>query len=305
VGSLEDVIWRVKSPSWYDEGARSGLMNHLESFLIWSTLSFEIALCGFVFARKVQRILPLFAAYACMLLTCGIGVWLTYTYFGFGSLTSYYAYWGSTLLNAAARSLAIAELCRYGLRAYRGIWALVWRVLTALSILLVVRTGFDAWRQPNRVAIYGTTIDRDLALASIVILAVLLLFRNYYGIALEPLQRAIAVGICFICVVDVIGNTILKNIFTGYLLSFFLSNQRAIWSALTPQFERVRDTWSVVHLISFMFSMGIWCFALRKPLPMPAEPPVLLPAGVYRELSPAINLRLASFNNRMVELLKP
>ena len=280
-------------------------MNHFESFLSWSTVSFEIVLCGFVFVRKVQRILPLFAIYACMLLTCMIGVWLTYEYFGFSSLTSYYAYWGSILLNAAARSLAIAELCRYGLRAYRGIWALVWRGLTVFSIFLLTHAALDAWGQPNRVAIYGMTLDRDLALASIVILAVLLLIQNYYGIALEPLQRAIAVGICFICAVDVIGNAILRNLYTGYLFSWFLNSQKALWPSLKPQVYHVNDMWSAVHLFAFMFSMGIWCFALRKPVPAPSASPVLLPAEVYRQMSPAINMRLATFNDRMVELLKP
>jgi hypothetical protein len=280
-------------------------MNHLESFLFWSTLSFEITLCGFVFTRKVQRILPLFATYTYVVLAGTIGGWLIYEYFGFYSLTAYYAYWVSILLNAAARSLAIGELCRYGLRAYRGIWALVWRVLAVLSVLLLTHAATDAWGQANRVAIYGTTLDRDVALTSIVILAVLLFFRNYYGIALEPLQRAIAVGICFICVVDVIGNTILRDIFTGYLFSYFLTNQKSVWAALSPQFERVRDVWSTIHLFSFMVSMGIWCYALRKPLPAPSESPVLLPAEVYRELSPAINMRLTTFNDRLVELLKP
>jgi hypothetical protein len=32
---------------------------------------------------------------------------------------------------------------------------------------------------------------------------------------------------------------------------------------------------------------------------------VLLPAEVYREMSPAINMRLATFNDRLMELLKP
>jgi len=280
-------------------------MNSLENFLIWSTLSFQIALCGFVFARKVQRILPLFAVYACMLLICGIGVLLTYEYFGFSSLTAYYVYWGSILLNAVARSLAIAELCRYGLRAYRGIWALVWRLLTVLLVLLLARAASDAWGQPNRVAIYGTTLDRDLALASIVILASLLLIRNYYGLALESLQRAIAFGICFICAVDVVGNAILRSLYTGYLYSWFLTSEKSLWPALRPEIMRVNDIWSTVHLFSFMFSMGIWCYALRKPLPAPSMSPVLLPAEVYRELSPAINMRLATFNDRLVELLKP
>jgi hypothetical protein len=280
-------------------------MNHLENFLFWSTLSFEIILCGFVFTSKVWRILPLFAAYTYVILVGAIGVWFTYEYFGFNSHTSYYAYWGSVLLNAAARSLAIAELCRYGLRAYRGIWALVWRVLTALSALLFARAAMDAWGQPNKVAIYGATLDRDLALASIVILAVLFLIRKYYGIAFEPLQRAIAVGICFISAVDVIGNTILRNLYASYLFSWFLASQKDLWPALRPQFLRVNDMWSTVHLFSFMFSMGIWCFALRKPVPAPSESPLLLPVEVYREMSPAINLRLSAFNDRLAELLKP
>jgi hypothetical protein len=280
-------------------------MNHLETALLWSILAFEIVLCGFVFARKVQRILPLFAAYSCVLLTCAIGLWLTYDYFGFSSPISVHAYWGSIVLSAAMRSLAIAELCHFGLRPYRGIWALVWRVLAALSILLFAHAAIDAWGQPNGVAIYGATLDRDLALASIVILALLLLIRNYYGLPLEPLQRAIAVGICFICAVDVIGNAILRNLYTGYLFSWFLTSQKALWPALKPQVDRVNDAWSVVHLSCFMFSIGIWCFALRKPVPVPSENPVLLPTEVYRELSPAINMRLATFNDRLVELLKP
>jgi hypothetical protein len=280
-------------------------MNHLEIFLSWSTLLFEITLCGFVFARKVHRILPLFAVYTCVILTTTIGVWLTYEHFGFNSLTSYYAYWGSILLNAAARSFAIAELCRYGLRGYRGIWALVWRSLTALAIVLLAQAATDAWGQPNGLAIYGTALDRDLAFASITILAALMLIRNYYSLAFEPLQRAIAAGICFICAVDVIANTVLRNLLTGYFLSWFLTRQKALWPTLNPQFEHVRDMWSTVHLFAFMFSMGLWCFALRKPVPVPSESPVLLPAEVYREMSPAINMRLATFNDRMVELLKP
>ena len=280
-------------------------MNHLDSFLLWSTLSFEIVLCGFVFARKVQRILPLFATYTCVLLASTIGLWLTYEYSGYNSLTSYYTYWVETVVNAGVRSLAIAELCRYGLRAYRGIWALVWRVLIALSILLLARAAMDTWGQPNKVAIYGATLDRDLAFASIAILAALLLIRNYYGLILEPVQRAFAVGISLICVVDLIANTILRSMYTGVLFSWFLASQEALWPALKPLFQHVNDLWSTVHLFTFMFSMGIWCYALRKPLPAPSESPVLLPAKVYREMSPAINMRLATFNDRLVELLKP
>jgi hypothetical protein len=280
-------------------------MNHLENFLSWSTLSFEIALCGFVFARKVQQVLPFFAAYTCVLLACTIGVWLTYEFSGFNSLTSYYAYWSSVLLNGIARSLAIVELCRYGLRAYRGIWALVWRILMFASVILLAHAAVDAWGQPNRVAIYGYTLDRDLALASIVILAALLLIRKYYGLTVEPLQKAIASGICFVCAIDVIANTMIRNLYAGYLFSWFLEEQKALWPALRTEYMRVTDLWSSVHLFAFMVAMSIWCFALRKPVPAPSEAPMLLPAQIYREMSPAINVRLSALNDRMVELLKP
>jgi hypothetical protein len=98
---------------------------------------------------------------------------------------------------------------------------------------------------------------------------------------------------------------VLRNIFTGYFLSFFMASQVAVWSAMSAQVERINDLWSTIHLAAFMSTIGIWCFALRKPLPARQESPVMLPSEVYRDLSPAINMRLASFNTRMVELLKP
>jgi hypothetical protein len=232
-------------------------------------------------------------------------VFLTYQISGYNSRGSYYMYWGAAMLNAVARSLAILELCRYGLRHYRGIWALIWRVLAAATVLLLVRVGADAWGQPNKVAIYGATLERDLALASIIILAVLLLIRNYYGLALEPLQKAIASGICFICAVDVISVTILRDLYAGYLFGWFLEEQKSLWPTLHTQLIRVQDLCSTVHLACFMFTMGIWCYAMRRPLPAPSENPVLLPAEIYQELSPAINMRLSTFNDRLVELLKP
>lgn len=280
-------------------------MNHLEIFLSWSTLSFEIALCGFVFARKLYRILPLFTLYSFVVLANTIIVFATYQLSGYNSVASYDAFWISTVVNAGARGLAILELCRYGLREYRGIWALIWRILGAAAVLLIVHVASDAWGQPNKVAIYGATLDRDLAFASIVILAVLLLMRKYYGLALEPLQKAIAAGICFISAVDVIGVTIVRNLYTGDLFDFFLHEQKSVWTSLYKELIRVQDFWSTIHLFCFMLTMGLWCYALRKPLAAPSESPQLLPAEVYQELSPAINLRLSTFNNRLVELLKP
>jgi hypothetical protein len=280
-------------------------MNHLQTLLTSLTLGIETALCVIVFVRRVQRVLPFFALYASVLLAHTIGMWTVYETFGFHSLTGYYCYWISLLLNAGARSLAIAELCRYKLRMYQGIWGLVWRLLAGVSMLFLLHAAIDTWGQPNRLAIYSLTLDRDLDIASVAILAALLLVHNYYGLSLEPLQRIIAAGICLICAVDVIGDTILRVLFTGYLSPILSANSPPLWSSLQHQFERVEGIWGTIHLICFMAAMGIWCYAVRKPIPARIEAPEMLPAEVYRELSPAINLRLSAFNDRLAELLKP
>lgn len=280
-------------------------MNHLDTLLMCLTVASEVLLCGFVFARRAQEVLPFFAAYTSALLAASLGLWLVYRTFGFQSQAGYYYYWTSLLINAVMRSLAIAELCRYKLRFYRGIWSLVWRLLIVLSMAFILHAAFDTWGQPNRLAIYSLTLNRDLAIASVGILGALLLIHNYYRLSLEPLQRTIAMGICLICTVDVIGDTILRSFFTGYAFPLFAANRTPLWSTLEPQLDRAKELWSTIHLICFMAAIGIWCYALRKPVPAQERAPVLLPAEVYRELSPAINLRLSAFNDRLVELLKP
>jgi hypothetical protein len=280
-------------------------MNHLETFLSWSIFAFQATLCVFLYARKTQRILPFFTAYAIIILVNMIWLLFVYEIFGFLSAAAYYCYWISILVNAGMRSLAIAELCRFKLGGYRGIWGLVWRALAGLSALFLLHAAVDTWGQPNRFAIYSLTLDRDLEIASVAILAVLLLIHNYYGLSLEPLQRTIAAGICFIAATDAVGYTILQHLYTGFLFPIFTGNHSSLWRDLLPYSVRINDLWSTVHVSCFMFTIGIWCFALRKPIPARMEAPELLPSDVYRELSPAINMRLATFNDRLVELLKP
>jgi len=295
----------VKSSSWYNVHAWSGPMNRLEIFLSLSSLSFQIVLCGLVVARKAYRVLPLFATFVYVVLASTICLGLACVFLGFRSASVFYGSWASVFLFVTARGLAIAELCRYGLSKYRGIWSLVWRTLTALSVFLVAHAAINAWGQPNGIGIYWTSFGRDFALASLVLLTLLFLFLRYYGLALDPLPRLIAIGISLTCAVDAIGDSLLLNSFKGYLFPWFLESQRALWPSMESLVRRVYDVWSTAHLISFMISIGIWCYALRKPLVQPTESPALLPARVYGEMSPAINTHLATFNERLAELLKP
>ena len=106
------------------------LMNHLENFLILvPRLSFEMVLCGFVFARKVQRILPFFAAYTCAILAGTIGVWLTYEVFRISFAHLILCYWSSIPVECGMRVVLRSWNCAatdYALIAASG--ALVWRV---------------------------------------------------------------------------------------------------------------------------------------------------------------------------------
>jgi hypothetical protein len=269
-------------------------MSHREFLLYWSTAGIEIILCIFVYVRNVQRYLPFFTAYATLLATDTLGIQIVYHHFGFRSSASYSAYWIVTGVNVVACSFAIAELCRHELRAYRGVWGLAWRGLTFLAVFFLGNAVVDAWGQPNKIAIYGLTIERDFGIASVVILLVMLGIRRYYGLGFDPLQKAIAIGMCFFCIVDVTSNTLMRDFFATY--KFF-------WSKNIPQIYRAYDLWNLIHTSAFVISVSIWCFALRKPLPAPERDPVLLPPEVYGELSPAVNLRLRAFNDRLQELL--
>jgi hypothetical protein len=279
-------------------------MTHLDLILTLSTLGFEAILLSLVYARGVQRRLPFFAAYATVLVTSSLLLLVGYFYFGFQSVRSYYAGWITITIDVLALSLVVAELCRYELRAYRGIWALTWRALLVLAVFLLANATVDAWGQPNRIAIYGLVIERDVDISAVIILAALLLIRKHYGFSLDPFSKSIAVGVLFLCGVGTLNNTLLRDAFTEYLSFWFFTKYAPFWSEMKSEVVRANEMWNFIRFSSFMVSMGIWCFALRKSLPADAKRPVLLPAEVYRELSPALNLRLRAFNDRLQELLK-
>ena len=279
-------------------------MNQTELLHYSITVGFITLLCLLVYFRRVHRRLPVFTAYSTTLLACTLGVAVFYHHFGFRSAAAFNAYWVALGLVVVARSIAIGELCRYELRAYHGIWALTWRILALLAIFFLVDATVDAWGQTGGIAIYGLTIERDLAISSIAILLALLLIRHYYGLRLEPLHMWIATGMLIVSITETINSAILRDTFTGHLIFWFFGRYGAYWAGLKPEVEGATELWNRINTFGEIASITIWCFALRKPLPAPAKEPVLLPAEVYNEVSPAVNLRLRALNNRLLGMLK-
>ncbi len=270
-------------------------MNRTQALLFYSTAGIEAVLFVLVFARGLQKRLPFFAGYICLQCAGTIALRLVYNRYGFQSVPSYYGYWivvGTTLF---AQGFAIADLCRYELRAYRGVWELAWRILGTLALLTFLNALVDAGGRANWIPPFVTAISRDMAIASVTVLSALLLIRRYYGIQMESFERGLAGGMLFVCLVDAANHTFMQAV--------FLRNADH-WIQVRSQVLPLYHMWDNIKSIGFIVALCIWCSSLLRPLPAPPQAPRLLSAEVYADLSPAINLRLRSYSNRLLEMLK-
>jgi len=260
------------------------------------TAGLEVSLCILLYVRRGYQRLPLFSAYVAVALANILVIGVVYLSFGFQSRVSFYAYWIASGVQIMARSFAIAELCRYKLRAYRGIWSLTCIVLLTLTVLFLTHASIDAYGQSYWIKSFVLTVERDLGITSAVILLAVLLIRNYYGLEFDAFPKQIAMGMCILCLVEAVGNTIMRQAILGYMQD---------WSHLRPLVDNIYTFWAGVHSAGFLISLGVWCFALRKTLPASAPDPVLLPVETYGQLSPQINFQLRAINQRLLEMLKP
>ena len=270
-------------------------MTHYELFLATFIKGLDILLCILVFSKHLQKRLPFFAVFAVTILVTNLGTAFVFAYFGFRTPISYYSWWIALAATLLTRSVAIAELCRDVLSAYRGIWALAWRLLGLMTVGFLVHAAIDAQGQPHWIEACGLTLERDIEIASVVILLAMLLVGAYYRLPLDPLQKWLVTGLCLFSIVQFVNSTVFRDFFTQYISSR---------TAMKAQMNQMNSLWNTVYVAASSLCIGLWCFALRKPVAERAQEPVLLPAGLYQELSPEINLQLRSFNDRLLELLK-
>jgi hypothetical protein len=247
-----------------------------------TSLLLDVVVCAFAFRRRLYLRLPLFTSYMTLLVTRTLILWWFYLGPGYNSHVTFYYYWVTQSILLAARAAAIAEIAWRTLRGYRGIWALGWRLLGGVALLLLVHAALDARGHSAWIATFLVTAERDLELAVVGVLVLMLVICRYYGIRLEPVQQMVALGMGFYSAIQAFNNSVLQAWLPGNF-----------------------QVWSDIRVVSFLVAQAIWVAALWRPLPVVTHAPALLPQTVYDELSPQMNYRLRVLNQRLLELLRP
>ncbi|MGD0841165.1 MAG: hypothetical protein ABSA32_08425 [Candidatus Acidiferrales bacterium] len=267
------------------------------SYAIWiaGTL-LEILVCALAYWRGLHRTLPFFTAYlTAHVVKTGIQ-WVIYQQFGFGSWAAYDASWISNAVTMVAQALLIGELCHRLLRAYPGVWALAWRALLFVSAAFMLNAAIESASHAYWLDTFVLALDRDLRLAAIAVLITLLLIGRYYELELDRLERRIAAGLCLYAVVDMITSAVMVHTVATHLPG---------WIGYQAWAQQSQAWWNVARALPSVGILSVWAVTLAQPIPATRPAPALLPASAYRELAPAVNLRLRAFNARLLELLKP
>ncbi|HYL09099.1 MAG TPA: hypothetical protein VEU31_00040 [Candidatus Acidoferrales bacterium] len=261
----------------------SGLA-HWEQWLWALILCAEVGVCYVILRRSAFQYLPFLFFYVLSDLTLSGALFLTYRHWGFSSRPGYVIGWSARAVVMSTRGMAVTEVCKNCLRAYRGIWAAGWRILTSVGALVAMYAGLSALMARHK-AFWVTQVvlaaDRGLELALVAVLLALLLFVRYYEVELRPPQKALVLGFCFYSCVLVLNNTI---------LSVWLNKYASLWNG--------------IQMSSYFVVLVAWLQALYKLVPARPAVPVLLPRTLYEEYAPQFNYRLRLLNDRLTGMLK-
>ncbi|MFI5058599.1 MAG: hypothetical protein ACHQLQ_10460 [Candidatus Acidiferrales bacterium] len=242
--------------------------------ILWAAnVSVGVILAVLLIVRKNYRLYPAFSCYIFVNLIQALLLFLGSSRWGF-SLTEQWLM-GSLTESAVliARALAVAEICRRLLSRYRGVWALAWRVLVLFAGVVFFYSILLA-RHDWRLAFPSAHRALELSIASIIV--TLLVFARHYDVKTEPADRSLAIGFCLYSCFAVLNNTLLER---------WLYDYSAFWNLL--------------GMFTFLASLSLWTWTLRKPQFQPEPGEILLPRGVYQSLTPEINLRLRLLNEQL------
>jgi hypothetical protein len=229
--------------------------------------------------RKFLDNYPWFFFYIASAIVQSAVVAITYRVAGAPNLVVWKIAWASQLVVVLLRFLAVVELTRKILSVYLGIWALAWRLLFAVGVLVMANSllfskGDWYWISLN--------VDRGLELSIGAIIVSLLLFARYYRLPIQRLHSALMVGLCLYSTFFVLGYTLLEK-----------------------HVQQLANLWGFLDIITYLATLLIWLNAVSF-YPELATPPAprAIPKELYGKLSSELNLRLHHLNQQLTQLLR-
>jgi hypothetical protein len=242
--------------------------------VLWAlNMLLALGLAALVLWQKNYKPYPLFFAYIVAVLAQNLVFVLCYRLWGFNSPITFRITWISQGLVTLARALAVAEICHQILARFRGIWELAWRMLLgAVAFISLYAWALSRGSWPYAIL----NLDRGLELAMASVIVVLFVFARYYDVDVGPDSRTAATGFFLYSSFRVVNDTILER---------WLNHYAALWNLLGT--------------LSFLASLLLWTWALRRKQAETVAEPELVPGDLYRALAPEINARLRELNEQL------
>jgi hypothetical protein len=247
----------------------------------WMLWGFMVFLNGgllvLLLYRRNHRVFPGFFVYVLLnFLQCFI-LFASYKIWGFSSPASERMAWGTQFFVTIARALAVAQICHRVLAKYRGIWALAKRLLVATAVVVLL-CSWAISEGSLHFAVLNANRGMELTIASVILF--FFLFVRYYGIAVDPAVRTLAVGLFLYSCFYVLNITILEGRLHDYA-----------------------RLWNVCGTLAFVASLLIWNWALWERQPQTTFEPEMLSDDIYRTVAPEINERLKALNEHLSHFL--
>ncbi len=248
--------------------------------LTWAlTTAVECTLLVQLARRNFLDKYPWFSLYVASAIVQSAVIATVYRVFAASDIGVWKIAWGSQAIVVFLRFQAVVEVTRKILRGYLGIWALAWRLLLTVGILVLANSllfskGDWYWISLN--------VDRGLELSIGAIIVTLLLFARYYRLPIQPLHSALMIGLCLYS-------------------AFFVLN----YTLLEKYVQELANFWRFLDVLTYLATLLIWLNAVsRYPEPATEAPPPAIPKELYGKLSSELNLRLHLLNRQLNQLLR-
>lgn len=237
----------------------------------------QVAIILVMVAKKQVRDFPALFVYLLLSLCQAPLMYVIYSLKGYRSWPAFWTGWGSQGVIVFARWVAICELCYAILGQFRGVWALIWRILLLIGVLAV----------PAAFALGGHDLVRlissfDLAIefAGAAVLTSFFAFSRLYRIEMIPSLRSIGIAFCLYSCFRALNDAVLQKYLRAYSDTLNLCDE--------------------ITYVATLVLIGTAVFLLQARREGRVE---LLPRHVYGSFIPQANDRFRSLNDRLGALL--